>query len=341
MERRVATIQDVAARAGVSISTVSRVLNDTGYPMRPETRQRVLEAIEALDFRPSPLARGLLGKSTRTIGLVIPDISNPYYPLLSRGVEDVASEHDYTVIFGNTDRNRAKLRRYLEVLREKQADGIIFAGGGIENEGEPLPLEELGNRVVLVGRHRWPFPSVQVDNIRAAYRATSHLIDLGHRRIAYIGGPTTLTSARDRLKGYRQAMAELGAGVEEALIREGDFGFESGYTAALSLLKTPGARPTAIFAANDRMALAAMAAAFDVGRRVPEELAVVGFDDTPTARYVRPPLTTVSLPSYEMGASAAQLLLKLLAGEPTEEVLWLPTQLVVRQSSGRPVGVTL
>ncbi|MHB0868095.1 MAG: LacI family DNA-binding transcriptional regulator [Chloroflexota bacterium] len=338
MDRRAANIQDVAARAGVSIATVSRVLNDTGYPMRPETRRRVLEAIDALDFRPSPLARGLLGKPTSTIGLIIPDISNPYYPLLSRGVEDVASEHGYTVIFCNTDRNLAKLRSYLEVLREKQTDGIIFAGGGIEAEGEPLTPDEIGDRVVLIGRHRWPFPSVQIDNSRAAYEATSHLIDLGHRRIAYLGGPSALTSARDRMKGYRRAMVELAGGLEETLIREGDFGFESGYQATLSVLSLPaGQRPTGLFAANDQMALGALAAAHDLGTRVPEELAVVGFDDIPAGRYGRPSLTTVALPTYEMGAAAARLLLQLLARESTEETLCLPTQLVVRQSSGKPL----
>lgn len=341
MEKRTATIQDVADRAGVSITTVSRVLNDTGYPMRPETKRRVLEAIDALDFRPSPLARGLLGKSTRTIGLIIPDISNPYYPLLSRGVEDVASEKDYTVIFCNTDRSLAKLRGYLDMLREKQADGIIFAGGGMDSEGAPLPLEEIRGPVVLVGRHRWPFPSVQVDNTSAAYEATSHLIGLGHRQIGFLSGPTTLTSARDRLKGYRQAMEVLGAGVQEALVREGDFGSESGYQAGLSLLSAAGIRPTALFAANDQMALGAMAAAFDLGVRVPEQLAVVGFDNIPTGRYVRPSLTTISLPTYEMGASAARLLLKLLAGEPAEQVLWLPTRLVARQSSGQPVAAVV
>ena len=321
----------------MSITTVSRVLNDTGYPMRPETRQRVLEAIDALDFRPSPLARGLLGKSTRTIALIIPDISNPYYPLLSRGVEDVASEQDYTVIFCNTDRKLAKLRSYLEVLREKQADGIIFAGGGIESDGESIQLEELGGPVVLVGRHRWPFPSVQVNNLAAAYEATSHLLGLGHRRIAFLGGPRNLTSARDRLKGYRQAMEELSDGVTEELIQGGDFAFESGYRLTVSILDNASRKPTALFAANDQMALGAMSAAFDLGIDVPNELAVVGFDDVPAGRYVRPSLTTIALPTYEMGASAARLLLRTLAGEPVEHPLYLPTRLVVRQSSGKPI----
>ena len=337
MERRSPNIQEVASRAGVSISTVSRVLNETGYPIRPETRQRVLEAIDALGFHPSPFARALLGKPTETIGLMIPDISNPYYPLLSKGVEDVANELGYTVIFCNTDRSADKARRYLQVLREKRVDGIIFAGGGHEMDGDADLLGEIRAKVVLIGRHLWPFPSVQVDNTRAAYEATVHLIGLGHRRVGFISGPLNLTSALDRLKGYKMAMEEAGAGVEEPLLREGDFHYESGYQAALSLLKG-GELPTAIFASNDRMAMGAVAAAYDLGMRVPEELAVVGFDDTPSSSYVRPSLTSVSLPSYEMGATAARLLSRQMIGEPTENVVWVPSRLVVRQSSGGPVN---
>src|SRR5512142_3185933 len=308
-EGRPATIQDVADRAHVSISTVSRVVNDIGYPVGPETRQRVLEAVESLGFRPNPIARSLVGKPTQTIGLIVPDISNPYYPLLSRGVEDIASQHGYTVIFCNTDRDAAKVRRYMEVLHEKQTDGYIFAGGGLEEGGEPLLSEKDHGRVVLVGRHRWPFPSVQVDNVAAACEATSHLIRLGHRRIAFISGPRNLTSARDRLAGYRRALREADLEADEPLVVEGDFQSEGGYEGAASLLRR-GDGPTAIFAANDRMAIAAMAAAFDLGLRVPYDLAVVGFDDTPSAQYVRPALTTVALPSYEIGSSAARLLLQ-------------------------------
>ncbi|HEX9015944.1 MAG TPA: LacI family DNA-binding transcriptional regulator [Chloroflexota bacterium] len=335
-EGRAATIQDVASLAGVSISTVSRVVNDAGYPIRPETRRRVIEAVAALGFRPNPIARSLLGKPTLTIGLIVPDITNPYYPLLSRGVEDVASEHGYTVIFCNTDRSASKARHYMEVLREKQTDGFIFAGGGVEEGDEPILTERDAGRVVLIGRHRWDFPSVQVDNVRAGYEATSHLIGLGHRRIGFISGPANLTSSRDRATGYRRAMRELGVTSVASLIREGDFQSESGYSAATSLLGDAG-RPTAIFAANDRMAIAAIAAAYDLGLSVPDDVAVVGFDDTPAARYVRPALTTVALPSYEIGSTAARLLLRLLAGETTEQTVCLTTRLVVRQSSGMPL----
>ncbi|HEX2986765.1 MAG TPA: LacI family DNA-binding transcriptional regulator [Chloroflexota bacterium] len=337
MERRAVTIQDVASRAQVSIATVSRVLNDSGYPMRPDTKRRVLEAIDALSFRPSSLARGLLGKPTRTIGLIIPDISNPYYPQLCRGVEDVAVENGYAVIFCNTDRSQQKIQSYIDVLQEKQADGVIFTGGGVESGEELGPLEGLRDKVVVTGRHNGNYPSVQVDNTRAAYDATFHLLSLRHRRIAFISGPHGLTSSDDRLRGFRQAMAKACIEVNEQFVREGDFRFESGYLEAKAILSGPGERPTALFAANDRMALGAMSAAYDLGIRVPEDLSMVGYDNTLTAQYVRPSLTTVSLPYYEMGATSARLLLRLLAGGTVQSTVWLPTQLVIRQSSGDPI----
>lgn len=336
-DRRQSTILHVAQRAGVSISTVSRVLNDTSYPVRQETRERVLEAIEALRFHPNPLARGLLGKPTQTIGLIVPDISNPYYPLLSRGVEDVASEQDYTVIFCNTDRSPAKTSHYLEVLQDKQVDGIIFAGGGMDQmDGEWLPAQFTG-RVVLIGRHGWDCPSVQVDNVQAGREATGHLIALGHRRVAFIGGPSRLSSVRDRLKGYWLALGDAGIEPDEGLVWEGDFRSASGYQGTQTFLAMAD-RPTAIFAANDRMAVGAMAAVCDAGMRVPQDVAVVGCDDTPMASFVRPALTTISLPTYQIGASAARMLLGLLAGEAIDERICLPAQLVVRQSSGSNLG---
>jgi DNA-binding LacI/PurR family transcriptional regulator len=330
---RAVTIRDVARRAGVSVATVSRVLNKTGYPVRQETRQRVLDAIDALSFHPNAFARALLGKPTCTLGLMIPDISNPYYTLVSRGVEDVANELGYAVIICNTDRSGEKLHSYLRVLHEKQVDGVIFAGGGIEGGADDAPAKQMPPKAVLVGRHPWTFPSVQVDNTGAAYEATSHLIGLGHRRIAFVSGPLSLTSAQDRLRGYRQAIEEAGITGPDTVVREGDFRHESGYQAAYSLLQSAHP-PTAIFASNDRMALGVLAAAHDLGRAVPRDLAVVGFDDTPSASYYRPSLTTVSLPTYDIGTTAARMLVRMIAGEPVEETVWLPAKLIVRESSG-------
>lgn len=328
-------ITDVARRAGVSISTVSRVLNNSDYPVKQETRERVLAAIEELKFRPNDLARGLLLKKSRTIGLVVPDISNPYYPELSLGIEATASEHGYSVIFCNTSRSVEKLSQYVDVLLQKRADGIILAGGGTQSVQVSQVLSDFDVCVALVGRHNLPFPSVQVDNFGAAREAMAHLLEMGHRDISFLSGPASLTSVQDRLAGYRAALEEQGIHPDDRLYHEGDFGAESGYEGAKALLQ--GAlRPTAIFAANDRMAVGALAAAADIGLRVPEDVSVIGFDDTVLASQIRPALTTVAVPAYEMGATVMRLLLKLLAGEECPPTSMLPTRLVIRQSSGPP-----
>jgi DNA-binding LacI/PurR family transcriptional regulator len=331
-------ITDVARRAGVSISTVSRVLNDNGYPVKRETRQKVLDAIEELRFRPNDLARGLLLKKSRTIGLIIPDISNPYYPELVLGIEATASEHGYSVIFCNTNRKAEKLEQYVDVLLQKRVDGIIVAGGGTDFAQVSQTLTDYDTEVATIGRHSLPFPSVQVDNFRAAQEATSHLIELGHRDIALISGPQPLTSFQDRFSGHMSSLETWGIGRNDRLVREADLGAESGYSAALSLLQGKPT-PTAIVSANDRMAIGAMAAAADLGLHVPDDVSIIGFDDIVTASLVRPKLTTVALPAYEMGAAAMRLLRCLLSGEECPRTVWLPTQLVVRQSSGPPPRV--
>jgi LacI family transcriptional regulator len=334
------TISDVAAEAGVSVATVSRVLNDRGYPVRQETRRRVLEAVEKLDFRPNELARGLLLKRTQTIGLVIPDIANPYYPVISRGVEDVAAERGYAVIFCNTDRDSDKSERYISVLLQKQVDGLVIAGGGTDFTRASERFAEHGTRVVFVGKPAQPWPSVRVPNEEGAATAIEHLAELGHRWMGFIGGPATLATARDRLTGYRRAVGHHGLPGSRSLERAADFGEQRGYRAAQSLLhETP--RPTAIFAANDRMAIGTLAAAADLRLRVPGDLSVVGFDDIPLASYLRPALTTVALPAYEMGAAAMRLLLELLHQDDdgttaAPPVVRLPVRLVVRDSTAPP-----
>lgn len=328
-----ANIKDVAQRAGVSISTVSRVVNGGDYPVKAETREKVQEAVRELGFRPNDLARGLLSRKSRTIGLVIPDISNPYYPELALGVETTAAEHGYSVVFCNTGRSVEKLEQYVDVLLQKRADGIILAGGGTQSKQASQVLSDFELAVALVGRHSLPFPSVQIDNRKAAKEATSHLLDLGHRKVAFISGPPSLTSAQDRLFGYREAMTERGIELDDRLVHEGDFQTHSGYSAAMTLLQGEP-RPTAIFAANDRMALSAISAAVDLGFNVPRDLCVVGFDDTELASQIRPSLTTVAVPAYEMGKSVMKLLLDELNGEEVTQPVWLPAELVVRESTG-------
>jgi LacI family transcriptional regulator len=331
------SIRDVAAAAGVSVATVSRVLSPASadVPMRKETRDKVERAIDELGYRPNDLARALLQHRTAAIGLVVPDISNPYYPPLVRGVEDAASSQGYRVVLCNTDRDPAKISGYLDTLIKTRVDGIVVAGGGWADVPDRTTV--LGNYrtgLVAVGRHLTAHPSVRIDNVAASRDAAEHLIRLGHRRIAFLGGPASSTTVQDRAQGYRDAL-KVACLAGAATVRCGDFTEESGYAATREILGVHPP-PTALLCANDRIALGAYAAVADAGRRVPDDVSVVGFDDTPIARYVRPTLTTVAIPTYEMGSAAVRVLLAQLDGNTEPEVETMPTRLVVRDSTAPP-----
>jgi LacI family transcriptional regulator len=331
------SIRDVAAAAGVSVATVSRVLSPASadVPMRKETRDKVERAIDKLGYRPNDLARALLQQRTDAIGLVVPDISNPYYPPLVRGVEDAASSRGYRVVLCNTDRDPAKISGYLDTLIKTRVDGIVVAGGGwADLSDRTAVLGTYRTGLVAVGRHLSAHPSVRIDNVAASREAAEHLIGLGHRGIAFLGGPASSTTVQDRAQGYRDALKVAGPAGPEA-VRYGDFTEESGYAAAREVLDA-SPRPTALLCANDRIALGAYAAASDAGRRVPDDVSVVGFDDTPIARYVRPTLTTVAIPTYEMGLAAVRLLLAQLEGDGASELETMPTRLVIRDSTAPP-----
>ena len=332
------SIRDVAAAAGVSVATVSRVLNPASadVPMRKETRDKVERAIDELGYRPNDLARALLQHRTAAIGLVVPDISNPYYPPLVRGVEDAASSRGYRIVLCNTDRDPAKIAGYLDTLIKTRVDGIVVAGGGWADVPDRTAV--LGNYrtgLVAIGRHVTAHPSVRIDNVAASREAAGHLIGLGHRRIAFLGGPASSTTVQDRAQGYRDALKVAGPAEPAARVRYGDFTEESGYAATREILDV-SPPPTALLCANDRIALGAYAAAADAGRRVPADVSIVGFDDTPVARYVRPTLTTVAIPTYEMGSAAVRMLLAQLGGSTASEIETMPTRLVVRDSAAPP-----
>jgi DNA-binding LacI/PurR family transcriptional regulator len=332
------SIRDVAAAAGVSVATVSRVLSPAtaDVPMRKETRDKVERAIDELGYRPNDLARALLHQRSSAIGLVVPDISNPYYPPLVRGVEDVASSHGYRVVLCNTDRDPAKISGYLDTLIKSRVDGIVVAGGGwADLPDRTAVLGTYRTGLVAVGRHDTAHPSVRIDNVAASREATEHLLGLGHRRIAFLGGPASSTTVQDRAQGYRDAQKVAGRPGAATGVRYGDFTEESGYAMTRELLRL-SRPPTALLCANDRIALGAYAAAADTARRVPDDVSVVGFDDTPIARYVRPTLTTVAIPTYEMGSAAMRLLLAQLEGNPPAGLQTLPTHLVVRDSTAPP-----
>ncbi len=333
-----ANIQDVAARAKVSIATVSRVLNKSDHKVSPQTRARVLAAVRKLDYCPNALARGLLMKRTMTIGIIIPDISNPYYAEIVRGIQDVADEMGYNVLLQNTDRKQARIIKSIHLLREKIVDGVIFSGGIIHEYATLSALKELKDRVVVIGRHEVNFPAALVDNIGGATEAIQHLIDLGHQKIAFIGGPQKSTTMIDRLKGYQNALAQNGYPLKKNRLKWGDLRPESGYTAAMELLSHKGkGRPSAIFSCNDMMAFGSLHAVRKLGLTVPDEVAVVGFDDVPLCAYVDPNLTTVAIPRYGLGAGAMQMLIDLISGNLVERIRWFKTRLMTRESTFKPL----
>jgi LacI family transcriptional regulator len=330
------TIGDVAERAGVSKMTVSRVINKSGY-ISQETRERVEQAIAELGYVPNALARSLRFKKTQTIALVITDITNPFFTTLARGVEDAASEQGFSVMFCNTDESRDEETRYLSVLAQKQVDGVLLVPAKSAPEAGQFLSERQIPFVVLDRR----VPGVRVDMVRGnsfqgAYDLTQHLIALGHHDIAMLSGPQAVTTASDRILGFRQAMQDADLPVDERRIFYTSFTPQGGYRMAQQALEQ-SPRPTALFAANNFIAFGALRALREQSMRVPDDVSVVTFDDLPEAINFDPFLTAAAQPAYAMGQRATQLLFERLAGNgPTEpQEIILPTQLVIRGSSGR------
>lgn len=329
------TIRDVAEAAGVSVATVSRVVSGSRHRVSAATRSRVLAAVARLRYQPNLVALGLKKRVTHTIGLIVPDISNPFYPAIARGIEDVANRAGLAVLLCNTYEDLAKERSYLMLLRNRMVDGLIFATVGANTKHLRMLRRE---RVPAVLVARAPegvkMDAVLVDNRRGEREATEHLLRLGHRRVAFIGGPAALPVAGERLAGYRDALAAAGIGADPALVADGAFRAEGGAAAVGTLLRRRAAF-TAIVASNDLMAIGAMEELRRRGRRLPDDVAVVGFDDITFASLVEPPLTTVAQPKYRMGTLAMERLLELLnSGDRRPRRLVLEPQLVVRRSCG-------
>jgi LacI family transcriptional regulator len=330
------TIQDVAKLAGVAPITVSRVINNSGYASE-ETRARVEAAIATLGYIPNTLARGLRSKRTHTLALVMTDITNPFFTLIARGVEDRSSHSGYTVIFCNTDESEEKEEKYINILLQKQVDGILLVPA-CSNSASVRFLQSNDIPVVLIDRQ---IPDTQTDLVRAdsrggAYQLIRHLIELGHKRIATITGPREVSTSSDRVFGYQRAMRE--AGLEQLeRVYYGSFTQASGYELARQALEH-APRPTAIFGANNFISIGVLQALRDARFGMPEDVSVVGFDDLPDSMLVDPILTVASQPAYEMGSQAAELLLKRISKELSEshqEVI-LPTEMIIRRSSAPP-----
>lgn len=326
-----ATIRDVAARAGVSVATASRVVNQ--HPgVREPARTKVLDAVAALGYRTNGLARGLATGTLHTVGLVIPDVVNPFFPALARAVEDAAHADGYALILGNSDNAPEREAAYVKLLHDRFVDGMIVA-----SSGAPGALPELvgDTPIVLLDRRvpGWAVPCVSTDNRAGARLAVEHLLARGHRRIAHLGGPPELASSADRRDGYEVALRAAGIEPDPEWYRPGPFTFEDGYERMLRWIEG-GLTCTALFAANDLMAIGALQACQDRGWLVPDRLAIVGFDDVLLARLVRPRLTTVLQPAYQAGSVAWRLLAERLAdpGAHPADVILEP-RLVVRETT--------
>ncbi|MBI2941898.1 MAG: LacI family DNA-binding transcriptional regulator [Chloroflexi bacterium] len=334
-----ATIADIARSAGVSLSTVSRVLSgrESVIPIGPETRARVLASAAALNYRPNQAARTLASGRSQAVAVLVHDISDPYFSEIVRGIEDVASANQYMVLVCSTDRDPVREREYLLRMGSFPTDGIILAAGGFEEEAgldEVRSLIERGVVIVGVARHGLPIPTVRISNEEGAREMAEHLLQLGHRRIAFIAGPPGLTTANDRLAGYRQALREAGLSAD-GLVLAGDFTREAGQRVVPHLLRsTP--RVTAVFAANDKMAIGCLAGLRAAGIVVPDEVSVVGFGDVPSAQDTEPPLTTVTIPLREIGRQVMREVLQQLGGQPPSAALSAPTTLTIRRSAAPP-----
>jgi len=338
------TSGDVAKLAGVSRATVSYVVNNGPRPVSPETKKRVLDAIQQLGYQPNAVARNLRLQRTSTLGLIVPDTHNPYFSEVERGVERVAFENGYTVFLCHSGYNLDHELQYVNLLHSQRVAGVIWIPGTADSTPYHK-LKEYGIRTIVIDR-LVPDENVPVlmgDNFHGGFVATKHLIDLGHRRIGYIRRPVDLSHSRGRFEGYQAALSEHGIPLANELVAKGGFVLEDGYRAIRELLALPEP-PTAVFAYNDMMAIGALRALHEAGLRVPEDFSLVGFDDIAQASFTCPSLTTVDLPKYEMGQRGADLLITLIEKRKTtsKPLKPLEVKLIIRESTGpvpqRPIS---
>ena len=332
------SIKDIAKTANVSHSTVSRALSDSPL-ISTETKARIQRLAREMGYTPDAIARSLVTQQTRTVGVVVTTITDPWVAEVVQGIEDSAHDNGYSVILASGASEPERELAAVEMLRSKRVDGLIVTSsrvGALYLEH----LERLGAPVVLVNNHneqsgRYTF-SVSVDNQHGGYLATSHLIELGHRRIAYVSGPADHSDDSDRLAGYRQALDENGLAFDPALVISGNGRLDGGER-ALRMLISRDVPPTAVFCYNDMTAIGLLSAAWQQGLSVPGDLAMAGFDDIPFARYVQPPLTTIAQPQRDMGRQAMGMALALMNADdsaPSLSDVVVQGKLVVRESSG-------
>ena len=335
----VASITDVAKLAGVSTATVSRVVSEAPYSVRAATRVRVLDAARELDYVPNALARGLLKSYIPVVGVIVHDITDPYFSELVRGVEDAASRGGFLVITCSSDRDPDRENSYVRLLRSMRAATLIFAGSGLDDpvlnaqmRRHTAAMRAYGAAVVHLSPHAFGEAEVGVDNAAGIASMVEALVDLGHRDIAFLAGPTSLFVARQRLAGYRRGLEQAGLAYDERLVVSTGFNQDGG-ALGIDRLLAADAPFTAVCAANDLLALGALRRLAELGIEVPGRVSVAGFDDIQTAAITSPRLSTVRLPLHEIGRRGFEYAAQLLEGaRPAREVL--PTELVLRESTG-------
>lgn len=331
-----ASIKDVASRAGVSVATVSRVLNHNAR-VKAHLRERILTTIDQLGYQPSGIARNMRSQSVRVIGLVISDIQNPFFTALVRAVEDVAYENQYTVLLCNSDEDLQKEQLYIDVLSRERVAGAIVVPSG---KGCCAALLHARVPVVMADRTVPDLvaDAAVLDNLAGAFQATQHLIELGHTRIGLVSAPANVSVGRERQAGYEKALRKNKIALDKQLIRLGNFKANGGYQATRELLEL-APRPTAIFAVNNLMTMGALQAIHEKKLRIPKDISVIGFDDVPWLALLTPPLTAVRQPTYEIGAQAARMLFARLqnSAKPVETCVLKP-ELIVRGSTAAPAG---
>lgn len=327
------TIKDVAREAGVSIASVSKVLNDPNYGS-VQMRSRVMTATRKLGYQPNNIARSMVMGKTKIIALVIPDIRNQFFTSIARGVEDVASKYEYRVMLCNTDEDVNKQREYVDTFRSKIVDGFIISVASDRDQylakidGQTLPFVYIDRLCAGISAD-----AIVVDNQDGAEKAVSHLLALGHRRIGLVAGKSDTLTGRERLKGYQQAHRSVGAELYRDLVKDGGFTIEGGYRATKALLDLPQP-PTAIFIANNAMTIGCLKALAEAKVKIPDEISVIGFDDSEWAEFFSPPLTVVRQPTYTMGTLAGEILFQRILGTAPQEKqeIVLRPELVVRES---------
>ncbi|MCZ8517937.1 MULTISPECIES: LacI family DNA-binding transcriptional regulator [Paenibacillus] len=335
------TIYDIASEAGVSVATVSRVLNNTA-PVKESTRFKIMELIDKYQFQPNALARSLTKKETGTVGVIVPDITNPFFPEVFSGIEREARDMGYTFFLCDTLGDYERESQYLHILREKQVDGIIFLGGRINltkcspalvhevvETAARIPLVLVNGSLPGTSLHR-----VVTDESKGAEMATQYLVDIGHTDIAFIAGNDNMTTTAQKVRAYKRVMARNGLEVPKDRVLFGDFSMASGER-SMEIILNQTNRPSAVLCVNDYTAVGAVKAAMKSGIAIPAEMSIVGFDDIPLASAIYPELTTVKQQMETLGGTSVHVLHKLIMKERVKKVTVIEPELVVRQSTKR------